>query len=146
MAAPAGAEQLGPFIQALKGQGVDVLVSLLPPREESRLGLGRESNIAAVAGIEFLRLPTRDFRAPEPGATQHLAEDLVGRLTEGRHVVIHCRGGVGRSSTLAAAVLVHEGLDPDEAWRRISTARGKPVPETRSQRSVIAQLDAGRSL
>ncbi len=145
MAAPDGEAQLGPFIHALRGQGVDVLVSLLPPKEEGRLGLAREATVADQAGIDFLRLPTRDFRAPELAATQALAVDLVERLQAGKHVVIHCRGGVGRSSTLAAAVLVHEGLDPDEAWRWISAARGTHVPETRSQRKVIAQLGVARA-
>lgn len=145
MAAPPGEGQLGPLINALKLRGVEVLVSMLASREEARLGLARESSLADLAGIEFLRLPTRDFRAPELTATQVLAPDLVERLAVGRHVVIHCRGGVGRSSTLAAAVLVCEGLEPADAWRRISAARGKRVPETRGQRNVISRLDRGVS-
>jgi hypothetical protein len=41
--------------------------------------------------------------------------------------------GIGRSSLLAAAVLVEDGVDPDEAWDLIS-ARGYAVPDTEEQR------------
>lgn len=146
MAAPPGHEQLSPFLSALREQGVDVLVSLLPPREEARLGLTSEEQEAAEVGMEFLRLATRDFGAPGLEATKVVASDVCQRLAGDQHVVIHCRGGVGRSSTLAAAVLVAEGLSPDEAWRLISAARGTQVPETRGQRNLIMRLAAANDL
>ena len=55
---------------------------------------------------------------------------------------MHCYGGVGRSSTLAAVVLVLEGLAPAAAWNDITAARGRPVPETADQRAFVNGLPA----
>ena len=55
--------------------------------------------------------------------------------------MIHCRAGIGRSSLLAAAVLRVEGRTADEAWQRITEARGLPVPDTDEQRDFLVQLD-----
>jgi protein-tyrosine phosphatase len=145
MAAPAGQEQLLVALAALKRRGVDVVVSMLASREESRLGLSREEQQCLLVGLEFVRLPTGDFRSPDIDATRRLASNLAARLADGQHVVIHCRGGVGRSSTLAAAVLLTEGLSPDRAWAAISAARGASVPESESQRELVKLLAEGGS-
>jgi hypothetical protein len=51
--------------------------------------------------------------APVAAATDLMAE-LEERLAEGEFIVVHCRAGIGRSSLIAAAVLVREGLSPAE--------------------------------
>ena len=140
MAAPDGHEQLPVALSSLKRDGVDVVVSMLTGREESRLGLVREQHQAMLAGLVFLRLPTGDFHTPTVNAIRSVADDLVSRLAGGQHVVIHCRAGIGRSSTLAAAVLIREGVSPDQAWEVIGNARRSTVPETPGQRDLIGQL------
>jgi protein-tyrosine phosphatase len=59
---------------------------------------------------------------------------LVEHLNAGQTAVVHCRGGIGRSSTIAAVALTQLGLEPNEAMDRIATARGLRVPETQAQR------------
>lgn len=141
MAAPAGHPELPAKLNELRSGGVDTIVSMLGTREEKRLGLSNEDRYATQAGLSFLRLPTRDFRAPDARATRALAAEIVLLLAADRHVVIHCRGGVGRSSTLAAAVLVLEGFTTESAWVAISAARGVSVPETRAQRRLVEGLE-----
>lgn len=145
MARPDGGERLDSGMSALRAHGVDVLVCLLGARELRRLGLLDEPAAAARAGIEFHHLPVRDFGVPEPAAAAVLVDALTRRLAEGRHVAIHCRGGIGRSSTLAACVLTRQGLDAEDAWNTVGHARGVRVPETRRQRRWLASyLDSAR--
>lgn len=73
-----------------------------------------------------------------------IARLLVQRLDDGASVAVHCRRGIGRSSTLAAAVLVLEGTAPANAWDRISAARGLPV--ARHQRTTRVRLLADPEL
>jgi protein-tyrosine phosphatase len=58
-------------------------------------------------------------------------------LDQGKHVAVHCWAGVGRSSLIAAALLVRRGTAPEAAWARIAEARGLPVPETDEQRAWV---------
>ncbi|MFJ9448299.1 hypothetical protein ACIRRH_41785 [Kitasatospora sp. NPDC101235] len=66
--------------------------------------------------------------------------ELAERLQGGAHVVTHCRAGIGRSSLLAAALLVLNGVDPDTAWKHIERARGLAVPDTAEQREWTTEL------
>jgi protein-tyrosine phosphatase len=57
-------------------------------------------------------------------------------------VIAHCRMGIGRSSTFAAATLVKLGVPADGAWEKIAVARGRPVPDVAAQRSWIVDMTA----
>lgn len=72
-----------------------------------------------------------------------MVADITSRLGRGEHVVAHCRYGIGRSSVPAAAVLIAEGLDAEDAWQQIAEARGRPVPGTEAQRAFVASLMRG---
>jgi protein-tyrosine phosphatase len=139
MACPRGGDWLDGEMEGLSAQGVDVLVSALTDSELVELGLTCEPELAARAGLTYVSFPIPDRGAP---ATTAPMTDLVGNLKEhlaaGRFVVAHCRAGIGRSSLVAAAVLVQEGLSPEEAWERISAARGLTVPDTEVQQAWLA--------
>jgi protein-tyrosine phosphatase len=140
MARPRGGGSLADELRDLAAAGVEVLVSLLTDGEIAELDLAGEGNAADAVGIDFRRLPTPDMHVPELTATLALAGLLLSRLRAGADIVVHCRAGVGRSSTLAAAVLVLGGLAPSDAWDRISAARGLRVPETAAQRDFVDGL------
>lgn len=82
-----------------------------------------------------------DRSVPEShSATIHLIERLDGDLSKGKSINIHCRQGIGRSSLIAASLLIAKGILPEEALKRISKARHAPVPETAEQREWIDSL------
>ena len=58
-------------------------------------------------------------------------------LEAGQSVAVHCRQGIGRSSLIAALLLVSAGVDPEAALAQISQARGCAVPDTLGQRDWI---------
>ena len=131
------ADDLAADLQHARTQGADVVVSMLGTLEARLLRLAGEGEAAASAGLAFHRLPTTDFGTPEKTAARTVAEQLHAHLAAGEGVVVHCRGGVGRSSVLAALVLGLEGVPVDEAWQRIGSARGASVPETAAQRRFV---------
>ncbi len=138
MAAPQG--DLDAILPALHAQGVDTLVSLLPPEQVSMLSLTDEANAAYRAGLSFHSLPVPDFGVPDHAEFARPLRELSDELTAGRHVAVHCWGGVGRSSMVAAALLVIRGSTPEAAWHRVAYARGVPVPETDAQRDWVDAL------
>jgi protein-tyrosine phosphatase len=142
MRPPRGGDWLADDMRDLAMVGVGELVSLLSDSEIAELALTGEGPAAAAAGITFHWLPTPDRHVPDRSATVALAGTLKSRLREGAAIAIHCRHAIGRSSTLAAAVLVLEGLTPQRAWDQIAAARGLPVPDTTAQRDFISTLQA----
>lgn len=140
MARPRGGDWLEDEMAALRNLGVDVLVSALPPSEQAELGLLGEAAAARRAGLEFVTIPIRDRGVPEVATTLPMLRELARRLHLGAQVAVHCRVGIGRASMLAAAILVLDGTDPDQAWRQIGRARGLPVPDTEEQRRWAGDL------
>ncbi|MBI5501080.1 MAG: tyrosine protein phosphatase [Deltaproteobacteria bacterium] len=128
-------------IARLKVGGVDVLASLLEPAEAADLGLDLEARACAVAGIEFVSIPVPDHGVPER-AQEFLAaaESLRKQVAAGRTVGIHCYASIGRSSLLAATILVLAGDQPEQAWSKAAKARGTSVPETGAQRRWVDSL------
>ena len=66
-----------------------------------------------------------------------LVQTLEFQVREGKAVSIHCRAGIGRSSLIAAGVLICSGLAADDALRLIGIARGIDVPDTEAQREWV---------
>ncbi len=143
MPRPRGGDRLRAEIASLRAEGVDLLVSLLTPHEAETSELQTEAELCAALGIEFASYPIEDMRVPlSVVETRALVTRLLAALRAGRGVAVHCRAGIGRSSTVAACVLVATGLAPDEAFARITAARGVELPDTDEQRAWVGQFAA----
>lgn len=135
---PRGFEFLDDDVASWRAQGVNVVVSMLERHEAAALGLDQQGAICARHGIEFVSVPVADFAVPPSiEAVRTIVDGLVAHLEAGRSVALHCFASRGRSPTLAAAVLVQQGLSADDAVARLAFARGLHVPETRQQRQWI---------
>jgi protein-tyrosine phosphatase len=144
MARPAGDAWLPDEMAELARMGVTDLVSHLAEYEAFTLGLDEEERAAAAAGMRFHRFPIADGAVPEQPEFDAFIDTLVPVVEAGGFLVVHCRGGIGRSSITAAAVLIRLGLAPGDAIRAIATARGFPVPDTMEQYDFVMALANGR--
>ncbi len=68
---------------------------------------------------------------------------IADALAAGRRVAVHCAGGRGRTGTLLACYLVHQGLDPAAAIARVREVRPGAV-ETRAQVAAVEAYAAAR--
>jgi protein-tyrosine phosphatase len=68
---------------------------------------------------------------------QQLAAELNDQLSHGASIGVHCRQGIGRSSLVAACVLVTSGESPQTAFQHIERARGRSVPDTAEQKEWV---------
>ena len=135
---PRGGDWLRDDIAKWKQAGINSVLSLLTPEEESDLDLRGEAGEVRAQGVEFTSFPIPDRQIPRSEAK--LSQVLVGfarDLSAGRNVLVHCRQGIGRSGLAAACLLVKNGLSPGAAVDSVSAARGLPVPETTEQREWI---------
>ena len=139
LARPRGDDWLEDEVSGWKDAGLNVVVSLLTPGEDSELGLVDERKLAQQHGLTFINFPIGDYSVPtSTSEVRQLASKLAESMTRGHNVGIHCRQGIGRSSLVAACVLVTSGESTETAFQQISMARGRPVPDTSEQRNWVA--------
>jgi protein-tyrosine phosphatase len=141
MARPRGGDWLAEELQGLRRLGVAVLVCALTDTEQIELGLVEEATACLTAGLEFVTTPIRDRGLPDDEqALGQVLDHLQAVLDGGQHVVVHCRAGIGRASLVAGALLLRDGLSPEQAWQRLAAARGLPVPDTDQQRQWLQRF------
>ncbi len=146
VARPRGNDWLCEEISALSQEGIEILVSMLTSDEAEELGLNHESEECAAAGISFVNLAMLDRSVPsDRTAFLRSVEELATRVREGRYLAVHCRASIGRSSVLAACILMRLGWDAKTAFDAIESARGCSVPDTSEQKQwVISNVPAFR--
>ena len=133
MAKPVSGEWIEDEFIGLKHLGVSKVVSLLEFSEQIEVGLSAEKELCEQHNIEYENFPIPDRGLPNTGAANKFVSKLAKEISEGKHIVIHCRAGIGRTGIIAGGVLVKLGIAPKEALALISKARGVQVPDTEEQ-------------
>jgi protein-tyrosine phosphatase len=137
-ARPRADDWLEDEIAGWAADGVDIVVCLLELSEVHELGLPREEELCRSHGLAFISFPIPDYSLPKsPQDASKLARGLVDDLEQGRSIVIHCRAGIGRSSTIAACTMICAGVTAADALSRIEAARGVRVPDIEEQREWV---------
>jgi protein-tyrosine phosphatase len=137
-ARPRGGEWLGDEIANWQRHGVKTVLSLLTTEEQQELDLENESAEAKAHGMAFLTFPILDRQVPDSeNSLTRILEQVDRQLSSGKSVIVHCRQGIGRVGLVAACLLLIKGLNAEMALKRLSAARGVPLPETPEQRRWI---------
>lgn len=123
---------------ALVDEQVTTVVSMLSLEEVDVLGLSQEEKVLGQSGIQFLHYPVDDRSVPPSVPDfRKICASICEQLLAGERVAIHCRYGIGRSSLMAACIMLCLGEDPDSIFDRIAEARGQAVPDTNEQKEFF---------
>jgi protein-tyrosine phosphatase len=122
-------------LASIVAQGGRVLVCLMEQEELARLGIAGLIERASASGLVAVHEPIVDGGVP----TLERARAVVARMKEAGAdpIVVHCRGGLGRSGAIAGCFLRALGVSADEALRRLVKARGASCPENDRQRAFV---------
>lgn len=130
--------EVSDHIAMLRGHGIKVVVSLVEDREMEFYGAVGLRAALREAGMRSIHFPLVDTQPPEElFAARALCAQLLGWLGEGEHVLIHCIGGWGRSGTLAASLLTHQGYAAAAAIKLVRQARSPRCVESRAQENFV---------
>jgi protein-tyrosine phosphatase len=117
-------------VVALQNWRADLVLSLVEVQEFTALSPDLSAALA-VAGIDQRLFPIADFGVPVDGWAA-VSADLHAALAQGARIVVHCRGGCGRTGMIAMRLMVELGEAPEAALARLRLIRPYAV-ETDAQ-------------
>lgn len=129
-------------VQAVRSWGATIWLNLLTFKEMHDLKVRNLEVAVKGSGIRYFRLPIEDVDVPD--ATFEKSWKTAGaqfreELLRGGKILIHCKGGLGRSGMIAARLIVELGATtPEEAIRRVRLARSGAIETRAQERHVLA--------
>src|SRR6266705_2196586 len=107
----------GGRLARLRKMGYSVVVSL----ECDRLNTFEIQD----AGFEHKKICVEDFSAPTLNQVDEFVAFVDSKIAEGKKVLVHCFAGRGRTGTMLAGYLIHQGMSSEAAVREIRARAGK---------------------
>lgn len=126
-------------LRVIRDWGATALVTLIEAHEFRLLGIDDLGIAVERQGLQWIHLPIRDVDVPDDRFER--AWKLAGpalhlRIDAGERILIHCRGGLGRTGLVAGLILVERGVSPRQAIDRVRAARPHAI-ETRAQEHYV---------
>lgn len=130
-------------LNAVQAWGAKAVVTLMEMHEHDELGVRDLPEKVWGLGMEWIPVPIPDQHAP--GATfwsrwSQAGRQIVSMLASGEKVFLHCKGGLGRTGTVAACLLIESGIAPAEAVAAVRRAR-KGTIETEEQERFVLEYE-----
>ena len=130
-------------LDAVAAWNAAAVVTLVEAHELDALGVTAIGVEVRRRHMEWHHWPIGDYQVPEAAfmaAWPARSAALRGLLSRGGRVLLHCKGGLGRAGSVAARLLVEDGMDARTAIATVRSARPGAI-ETGPQEGWVA---AGR--
>lgn len=127
-------------LQVIRAWGATTVLSLIEDHEFRLLGVESLANDVHALGMHWVHLPIVDVSVPDCRFEDAWACDgpeLHDRLDAGEKILIHCRGGLGRTGLVAGRILVERGCAPEKAIERIRLARPHAIETSEQEHYVL---------
>ncbi len=129
-------------LQTLRDGGTDKILCLLEESESEKLGLKSQESLTIDAGMEFQRFPIADFSVPDFLDLQVQISRAHNELNEGKNLLVHCKGGIGRTGLICCCLMLSTGVSVPDAISVVTKQRGEQVPETPEQIDMLIRYAA----
>lgn len=131
-------------LDVIKEWGANLVLTLLEPVELVELKVPNLGEEVQKRGIKWMHLPIADYSVPDDEFENNwliYGKEIRQHLCQGKNVLIHCKGGLGRAGTIAARLLVELGIEPKKAIRMVRGVRFGAI-ETHAQLALVQRTTA----
>lgn len=134
-------------LRRLKGEfQITKLICLLEAEELPQLSIPDLLDKAEASGIETKHFGVDDNGKPDSLAEMNRVVQFANNAVQnGESVLIHCKGGKGRTGMMAAACLVEQGYSPEEAIDLVKQHREGALTAQNKCEAVYEYTEHSRS-
>ena len=112
-----------------------IIVSLTEKKEMEDLGAKDFISLIEKEKIQWLHFPIKDFGIVDQEQEilwETISTNIHQKINDGDRILVHCRGGCGRSGMIVLRIMIEFGEDAEEALERLRKIRPCAV-ETEAQ-------------
>jgi protein-tyrosine phosphatase len=127
-------------LEAIRNWGAAAVVTLVEPKELTLLRVERLGDEVHRLCMAWFHLPIVDVKTPDAAFERLWIErggEIKALLREGRNVLVHCRGGLGRAGMVAARLLIELGMEPKTAIAKVRAVRPGAIETSDQERYVL---------
>ncbi len=128
-------------LDAIAAWNASAVVTLVEDHELDRYRVPSLGEQVRLRHMEWHHWPIPDFHAPDIGfdaAWSARSATLRALLERGGRVLVHCKGGLGRAGTIAARLLVDDGMTPSAAMGAVRAVRPGAIEVLAQERWLMA--------
>jgi len=146
-------------LQHLHDNGVRVIYNLVAPpgiRDPKLIKYVWENMFEGtqyIMEINGVNIGVEDFDSPTPQQFELITNDALERLQKGENILVHCRGGMGRTGTILCAIYMKasQQYDVSESVKYIRNNYARHAVESTTQEEGLeefaqSQIDPQRRL
>jgi protein-tyrosine phosphatase len=131
-------------LRVIRHWGASTVISLIEPDEFDLLQIPALSESIVRMGMGWIHLPIRDVNVPDERFEhrwQAAGPEIHQRLDAGERILIHCRGGLGRTGMVAARILIERGCASRDAIHRVRAVRPGAIETMAKEQYVLSLKD-----
>ena len=127
-------------LEIISSWNAKMALTLMESNELEKYGVANIGEVMRHYQIEWYHLPIKDMSIPNSRFEEmwdEVSESLHSIIVCGGNVLIHCRGGLGRSGMITARILVDLGWKPDVAIQKVREVRPGAIETTGQKKFVL---------
>ncbi len=128
-------------LSVIEDWGAAGLVTLVERHEFGVLGAPGFADAVTGRRFTWFYFPISDMCAPGTSFMKGWADQghaLLAHLDAGERFVVHCAGGLGRTGTLVAKLLIENGMPADTAINTVRRARPGAIESAEQERYLYS--------
>ena len=128
-------------VQTIASWQAKAALTLMETKELERYGVANIREVMTRHQIQWYHFPIQDMCIPDKRIEHIWSEISAGlrsTIVSGGNVLVHCRGGLGRSGMIAARILVELGWNPEPAIQKVREVRPGAIETTDQESFVLA--------
>ena len=133
-------------LKSISRLGCKCIISLVEKHEiEDICGLNHFTHQLDKHDFTWHHFPIKDYEIPDKTFMVNWEKKHVGLLNgliNGSNLFIHCKGGIGRSGTIAAMFLIVSGMENDQSILEVRSKRQGAI-ENEKQENFVGSFDPG---
>lgn len=113
-------------LRELQAAGATAVVTLMTRPEMVTHRVQNMESQCSASGLAWFHLPVEDEGAPSEEFAEvwkRVRADIHARLDRNEAIVIHCKGGSGRTGVVAAQILMERGVSMKDAVDQVRALR-----------------------